>query len=161
MIEIIAAVDEKYGIGLRGQMAWHYPEDMKFFKKMTQGETIVMGNTTWESLGRPLKERRHIVLSRKKRGMTITPEEVHFQSINGFFSNEYSFFKKYYLIGGGQIYHKFLEMDVVKYITLTRIPGDHECDVFFPSVFMKNFGMFDGKDLGDGLKVERYVRKVY
>jgi len=60
---IIAAVGEDNVIGLGGDLPWDYPEDMKRFKRVTSGTTIIMGRLTYESLGKPLPNRRNIVIT--------------------------------------------------------------------------------------------------
>ena len=59
----IAAMASNRVIGRDGQLPWHLPEDLKFFKKVTSGHPIVMGRTTFDSIGRPLPKRKNIVLS--------------------------------------------------------------------------------------------------
>ena len=64
-LAIIVAMARNHVIGLNNEMPWHLPDDLKFFKKMTIGKTVIMGRRTWESLRmRPLPERQNIVLSR-------------------------------------------------------------------------------------------------
>ncbi|MDP7465479.1 MAG: dihydrofolate reductase, partial [Candidatus Marinimicrobia bacterium] len=66
-IHLIWAQDENGGIGKDGNLPWHISEDLKNFKRLTSGFTILMGRNTWESLPvRPLPERRNIVLSSKE-----------------------------------------------------------------------------------------------
>ena len=72
MIIGIVAVDRKGAIGKRGKLPWHYSSDMKFFRETTTGHAVVMGRKTWLTLGKPLKNRLNIVLSRDS---TIEPDE--------------------------------------------------------------------------------------
>src|SRR5262249_12367899 len=60
---IIVAVSPERVIGLRGKIPWHYPGDLKRFKEVTMGATIVMGRRTFESIGRPLPGRRNVVVT--------------------------------------------------------------------------------------------------
>ncbi|HCA57471.1 MAG TPA: dihydrofolate reductase, partial [Blastocatellia bacterium] len=60
----IVAIAENFAIGKGGKLPWHYPADLKFFKETTTGNAVVMGRTTWDSIGRPLPNRLNIVLSR-------------------------------------------------------------------------------------------------
>ena len=64
MIIGIAAVDRKGAIGKGGKLPWHYSADMKFFRETTTGHAVVMGRKTWFTIGKPLKNRLNIVLSR-------------------------------------------------------------------------------------------------
>ena len=70
MISAIVAVDENWGIGFNGQLLEHIPEDMKFFKKITTGNVVIMGRKTWESLPiKPLPDRLNLVVTSKGRGV--------------------------------------------------------------------------------------------
>ena len=64
MIIGIIAIAENYAIGKDGKLPWHYPADLKHFKRTTTGHTIVMGASTWRSIGKPLPDRLNVVLSR-------------------------------------------------------------------------------------------------
>ena len=63
---IIVAIDRENGIGKNNQLLWHLPNDLKFFKKITSGNTIIMGRKTYDSIGRPLPNRRNIVIARNQ-----------------------------------------------------------------------------------------------
>ena len=62
MIYLIAALSNNHQLGLNNQMPWNIPEDLEYFKKLTTGHTILMGRKTFESIGRPLPNRRNIIL---------------------------------------------------------------------------------------------------
>ena len=64
MISLIAAVGKNLELGLDNKLIWHIPEDLKYFKEVTTGKTVVMGRKTFESIGRPLPNRKNIILSR-------------------------------------------------------------------------------------------------
>src|SRR6188768_3310739 len=64
MIKGIVAIAQNLAIGKGGKLPWHYPADLKFFKETTIGNAVVMGATTWRSIGKPLPGRLNIVLSR-------------------------------------------------------------------------------------------------
>lgn len=64
MFSLIVAIGKNNGIGKNNQLLWHIPEDLKNFKKITTGKTVIMGRNTYESIGRPLPNRVNIVLSR-------------------------------------------------------------------------------------------------
>ena len=66
ILSLIAAVDKNLGIGKDNQLLWHLPADLKYFKKITSGNTVIMGRLTYESIGKALPNRRNIVLSRNK-----------------------------------------------------------------------------------------------
>lgn len=156
MIIAIAAVDEEYGIGRENIIPWLYPKDLKWFKLNTLGNEVIMGKNTYDSIGKPLPNRKNVVLSNKRRGM-ITG--VDFISFNEYITYHYDCNKTSFLAGGESIYRLFLERDLVKYIYLTKIPGRYQCDKFFPSVYLNNFKLYEISDLEE-LKVEKYVRKI-
>ena len=64
MFSLIVAVGENNEIGKNNQLLWHIPEDLKNFKKITMGKTVIMGKNTYKSIGKPLPNRKNIVLSR-------------------------------------------------------------------------------------------------
>ena len=63
-ISIIVAISDNGAIGRNNQLLWHIKEDLRYFKRITSGHTVIMGRKTWESLGKPLPNRRNIVVSR-------------------------------------------------------------------------------------------------
>ena len=68
MLNIIVAISENLAIGRAGDIPWHIGDDLRYFKRVTSGNTLIMGRRTWESIGcRPLKNRRNIVVSRTLR----------------------------------------------------------------------------------------------
>ena len=66
-IILIAAVDKNLAIGKNGQIPWKIKEDLKFFKEKTEGTSIIMGRSTFDSIGRPLPNRKNIVMTRSPR----------------------------------------------------------------------------------------------
>src|SRR3954471_16431309 len=63
-ITLVVAMDAKRGIGVDNRLPWHLPEDLAHFKRVTLGHPIIMGRKTFDSIGRPLPGRRHIVVPR-------------------------------------------------------------------------------------------------
>jgi dihydrofolate reductase len=133
-IIIIAAVAEKdrlIGNGMR--LPWHIPEDLKRFKQLTKGHPLLMGRKTFESIlvqfGRPLPNRRHIVL-------TSDPERISHPVAECFSSVEdalesVKYETKVYISGGARVYETFLERADI--LELTLVEGDFEGDTFFPT----------------------------
>lgn len=105
------------------------PTDMKFFKYLTIGHSVIMGRKTYESFGRPLKERRNIVISRDKNLAIAGCEVVH--SLNDALELTKKD-KEVFIIGGANIYEQ--AMSLANKIYLTRIFGDFEGDAYFPEV---------------------------
>lgn len=116
-------------IGVNNTLPWHISEDLKYFKSLTTGHTIIMGRKTYESIGRPLPNRRNIVISRNTEASYEGAEVVH--SIEDAFSickND----NEVFVIGGSNIYEQALSL--VDYIYITEIKKSFSGDAFFPEI---------------------------
>lgn len=130
MISIIVAVSEDLGIGRKNELLWRLPEDMKRFKELTTGNTVVMGKKTWESLPkRPLKGRKNVVITDIQD--EVFEEAVAAYSIDDAVS-KCKGDKEVFIIGGGSIYRQF--MPVADRLYITHVHGKAEADVFFPEI---------------------------
>lgn len=130
-ISLIAAMGLDNAIGKNGQMPWHLSEDLKHFKTLTSGHTVVMGRRTWESLGgKPLPNRRNIVVSKSMR-----PTEGCEVQSNIDFLSLYKSKKKeeIFIIGGGELYRQTIQIADTLYITETGI-GIEDADAYFPAI---------------------------
>ena len=155
MIIGIAAVDRKGAIGRGGKLPWHYSADMKFFRETTTGHAVVMGRKTWLTIGKPLKNRLNIVLSRD--AATIEPQEslVVFSDIDSALSFYKSLTTDLFVIGGAQIYEAF-QPHIDKWI-ITQVPLTVSgADAFMPKDYLDEFKRVDSKALGEDLIVEFY-----
>ena len=156
MIIGIAAVDRKGAIGKGGKLPWHYSSDMKFFRETTTGHAVVMGRKTWLTIGKPLKNRLNIVLSRDSN---IEPEEslVVLTDIDSVLSFNNSLTTDLFVIGGAQIYQAFL-MHIEKWI-ITEVPLTvNGADAFMPKGYLEGFEEVESKGLDEGLIVRVYER---
>lgn len=129
-ISIIVAVAENNAIGKDNKLLWHISNDLKRFKKITTGHTVVMGKKTYESLaGGPLPGRRNIVLSDNKNDkfdgcvMAYSIDDALNKCDDG---------KENFIIGGGTIYARFLKYATKLYIT--RVHKSFDADTFFPDL---------------------------
>lgn len=130
MISIIVAVSEDLGIGKDNDLLWHLPEDMKRFKKLTMGNTIIMGRRTWESLPKkPLPGRRNIVIT-DIPGETFDGAESAI-SINDA-ASKCNTGEEAFIIGGASIYRQFMPLADKLYIT--HVHKKAKADVFFPPI---------------------------
>ncbi len=131
ILSIIAAADEKNGIGKNNELLCHLPADLKYFKQTTLGHTIVMGRKTYESIGRPLPGRTNIVISRQTslaiEGCFVFPHLD--DAIN---HAEASGETELFITGGGTIYE--LTLPIANKIYLTRIHHQFDADTFFPAL---------------------------
>lgn len=127
-LTLIVATDKKNGIGIHNQLPWHLPEDLAHFKRTTSGHSIIMGRKTFDSIGRPLPNRKNIVISRNKDwqrdGVTCVSsiEEAVKQSEG----------HEAFVIGGAQIYQQAI--DKAQKLIVTEIQGVFDCDAFFPLI---------------------------
>jgi len=124
---LIVALADNRAIGRGGTMPWHISEDLKFFKKTTMSCPVIMGRTTFESLGRPLPGRRNIILSR-------TCGEISGAEVVSSLEEAYSLVKdeqKAFVIGGASVYGASLpEIDTMYITHLHTVVED--ADTFFP-----------------------------
>jgi dihydrofolate reductase len=139
---LIVAVSDNGIIGNDGELPWRLPADLKFFKEYTTGKTILMGRKTWDSLGRPLPNRRNVVLSRKAE-LQLSGAEV-FHSLDAF-RQQSPPLEPVVVIGGAQIYSQALEQDYVREIRLTRVHAVIEGDAYFSALSPKHW------ELGESL----------
>lgn len=136
MISAIVAVDKNWGIGYNGDLLEHIPEDLKYFKELTTGHVVVMGNKTWDSLpNKPLKDRLNIVISNKPRevlgdmSVRINMEELLSRITHQKLDEE----EEWFIIGGGSIYQQLLPFCDRVYVT--KIGKDHkDVDTYFPNL---------------------------
>ncbi len=132
-MNLIAAVDKKWGLGYEGQLLVRIPEDMKRFRALTLGKVVVMGRKTLQSLpgGNPLAKRTNIVLSR--RGNLDQEDIIHCKSLSALFEVLARHRPEdIFVIGGAEIYSQLLPYCSVAYIT--KIEKEFEADVFFPNL---------------------------
>lgn len=133
ILSIISAIGKNNEIGKNNSLLWSLPADMKHFKDITTGHPIVMGQKTFESIGKPLPNRRNIILTLdrnfKKDGCEIIHSPVELYSL--FKDQEEN--EEVFVIGGGQIYKLFINEAKRLYITYVedKFP---EADVFFPEI---------------------------
>ena len=150
-ISIIVAIAENFAIGKNNDLLFHLPNDLKHFKEITSGHTIIMGRNTLLSLPKwPLPNRRHIVITDKKDDIFPGCETVFSidEAIEKVKNEEEAF-----IIGGGMIYRQFFPIAGKLYLTLVHKPFD--ADVFFPKIEYsdwKEVSCEDFKDEKNGFK---------
>ena len=131
MLSIIVAKAKNNIIGKDNKLLWNLPEDLKRFKKLTTGHVIIMGRKTFESIGRVLPNRKHIIFSQNK-GLKYEDENVEvvhsMLEIKEYIDND----EENFVIGGAMIYN--LLMPYVNKMYITQIDKDFEGDAFFPKI---------------------------
>lgn len=154
MIKAILACDEDWGIGKDGGMPWpHNSADLQWFKKMTYGQTVVMGRKTWNSLPfKPLPGRQNIVISTAIiEGAThIFDKEFKDQLV------DLAVKQPVWIIGGAQLFESCL--DIINELWLSRIEGEYRCDVKLPSDKILEQFVFDSASPESDIYVEKWIK---
>ena len=131
---IVVAISENNAIGKDNQLLWHLPADLKHFKEITTGHPIIMGRKTYDSIGRPLPNRRNIVITRTTT-LKISNVEVvnNLQDAISLCNEE----NEAFIVGGAEIYKHALPL--TNRIYLTTVHKTYEADTFFPVLNMNEW----------------------
>ena len=138
MLSIIAAISENNVLGKENKLLWHLPADLKRLKSLTMGHHLIMGRKTFESLGKPLPGRPHIIITRQQNyspeGITVVDSlekaiELAKDDIQPF------------IFGGGEIYT--LALPYVKKIYITKVHANFDGDTFFPHLKNEEWKLTD------------------
>lgn len=134
-LTIIVATDANNGIGIRNTLPWHLPEDLAHFKRTTSGHPIIMGRKTFESIGRPLPNRRNVVITRNSEwhheGVeTVCSVEAAIALVSST-TTAYSPIVDAFIIGGAEIYAA--AQPLCSRLIVTEIGKRFDCDAFFPA----------------------------
>lgn len=128
-ISIIAAVGRNNELGKNNDLIWHLPNDLKFFKSVTTGKTVLMGRNTFWSLPKVLPNRTNIVITDIKEN--YPSEVVVYNSIDNFIDDNDDIDEEIFVIGGASIYNQFI--DKADKLYLTEVNADCvDASVFFP-----------------------------
>jgi dihydrofolate reductase len=133
MITLIAAAAENNSLGKNNAMIWHLPDDFKRFKQLTSGHFIILGRKTYESLGKPLPNRTHIIITRQENYADKVDASccIVVDSIENAIAKTPSD-QENFVIGGGEIYK--LALPLADKIELTRVHGTFDADTYFPEI---------------------------
>ncbi len=151
-LAIIAAVAKNRGIGKNGKLPWHISDDLKRFKRLTTGHTVLMGRRTWESLGKPLPNRRNVVVTSRFIPGIETYRSVE-EALDALKGEE-----RVFVIGGAAMYAAVL--DRADELYLTRVDREVDADTFFPyyeHLLHGTFELTSREDRGQ-IVFEDYVR---
>jgi dihydrofolate reductase len=139
------AVAENGVIGKGNDLPWHLPEDLKHFKEITLGKTVLMGRKTFESifarLKKPLPGRKNVVITRQENykvpeGVLVFPSlDIAFQKLAS---------EDIYVIGGAEIYKQALPFASKMFIT--KVKGNYEGDAFFPEVDFSKWNLIEEQE---------------
>lgn len=132
MLAIIAAVAENNVIGVKNDLPWNIPEDLKRFKELTLGKTVLMGRNTYLSIisriGRPLPGRRNVVLSGAP--MDVPAGVVVYNNLDKAIADLKK--EETFIIGGAMVFKQTI--DIADALYITHIHKAHEGDTFFPAI---------------------------
>ena len=127
IVSLVAAMSENRVIGRNGQLPWHLPADLKYFKKLTVDHTVIMGRKTFDEIKRPLDNRRNVVITRNRgfqpHGVTVVPSLDEALALAATEEEVFS-------VGGGEIFR--LALPRADRLYLTVIHAHIEGDTFFP-----------------------------
>tara|TARA_B100001057_G_scaffold282812_1_gene283206 strand:+ start:895 stop:1386 length:492 start_codon:yes stop_codon:yes gene_type:complete len=156
-IKLICAISKNNVIGNENKLPWNIPEDLKRFKELTSNNWIVMGRKTFDSIGRPLPNRKNIVLSENKNlkidsvEVFNSPKEV----IESYKNNSDQ--KDLFIIGGTYIYELFIEY--IEYLFITHVDKEYSGDAFFPKIDWNEWKLISEENrYDDDEKVNFYFR---
>ncbi len=159
-LSLIAAVGKNLELGRKNQLIFHIKEDMAFFKATTSGHTVLMGRKTWESIGRPLPNRKNLVVSRDKT--LVLPEGVELiTDLATFLSQNAGSSEEIFVIGGAQLYAAALPKAKMLYLTEVDAAAS-DADAFFPQFNPAEFNktiLGSGSDSGLNYQFVKYERK--
>jgi len=131
MLTCIVAIGDNFAIGKNNNLLWHFSKDLKRFKRITSGNTIIMGRKTFESLPGILPGRHHIVITQNK-DFVVNDERVTVINSKEALLAYLDDSKEYFVIGGGEIYK--LLLPYCNKIHLTQVHKAYEAEVFFPKL---------------------------
>ncbi|HKR00080.1 MAG TPA: dihydrofolate reductase [Pyrinomonadaceae bacterium] len=153
----IVAVSRNRAIGRGGNIPWHYPADLKFFKQQTLGNACVMGSRTWNSLKRPLPGRLNIVMSRRAgfeaegEAALVLRDKQAVLALKPYLSCDL------FIIGGREVYQTF--RDEIERWVVTEVPlVIEDADTFMPEDFLEGFKAGESRQLEENLDVTFYEK---
>ncbi|MGP4071895.1 dihydrofolate reductase [Piscibacillus sp. B03] len=137
MLSFIVAMDENGVIGKDNDLPWYLPNDLKYFKEVTSGHNIIMGRKTFESIGRPLPNRKNIILTRDKTYQADGCVVVHsMKELESYLQED-----EVFLIGGAELFNIALPRADRLYIT--RIHDTFEGDTYFPNIDLTKWELIE------------------
>jgi len=158
MIIGIVAISQNFAIGRRGKLPWHYSGDLKFFKRTTLGQVVVMGSATWRSIGKPLPGRLNVVLSRSDQ-LELLPEVIKLSNKASVIELSKYIKGNTFLIGGAKTYDHFA--DVIDQWIVTDIPlAIPDANTFMPASFLDDFVEVGREHLDEGLIIRTMRRRA-
>jgi len=128
IISIIVAIAENHAIGKDNKLLWYLPNDLKHFKTITSGHTVIMGRKTYDSVGKPLPNRRNIVITRQHIDIAGCEVVNSLQEALALCKTE----EEVFIVGGAEIYRQAIP--ITNKIYLTIVHQNFEGDTYFPEI---------------------------
>ena len=155
-LKMIACVDKNFGLGLNGELLFHIDEDLRRFRKLTLHNTIIMGRKTFESIGRPLDNRRNIVLSKSLTNIDGVEVANNLDTLYELLKKQRS--SAIFVIGGGEVYRQLIPYTSEIYLTV--VDDTRKADTFL--IDFNDYGEFacDFADQREGFTFKHYIRKI-
>jgi len=170
---LIVAYDKNRGIGYQGQIPWYISEDMRFFRNITDGQLVVMGRKTFQSLSKPLKNRYVVVMTKQNLcalqsypayDNNVAACSSYIKLLATCFDVMYKFNKttNFIIAGGAEIYKQWLTYPGLYAILTTEIEAEYCVDTFFPQLPEGWTGLDTTLHCQGNLKYNRtlYVKKI-
>jgi dihydrofolate reductase len=138
IISIVVAIAQNRAIGKDNQLLWHLPQDLKHFKNITSGHTVIMGRKTYDSIGKPLPNRRNLIITRQEAFQALGVEVVYsFDEALRLSEGEAEVF----VIGGAEIYK--LALPYCEKLYLTLVDCHPEADAYFPELDLQQWTLVE------------------
>lgn len=160
----IAAVDEQFGFGKDRKIPWHFPEDLKHFKNLTEGASLVMGRNTYEDMlsyvkGGKFMPSRHCAVITSSDEPSPWENVTFAKSLPMALKSLIHYEGDVFFIGGERVFESAL--DISDKVYLTVVPGDYNCDRFFPKKkLLNNYELTNSKISSESELIFReYTRK--
>ena len=160
-ISIIVCYDSNLGIGYKNRLPWNIKEELKYFKYVTEGKTVIMGRKTYLSLKGPLPNRRNIVITTSQ--LVKDTDVEYFTSLEEAIrclESEEHLDNKVFIIGGAELYRYALKNQLVDEILASEINRVYKCDTFFPIILNECVRELPCESYGiqcDSVTFKRYV----
>lgn len=153
MMAIIAALTKDNVIGKAGKLPWHISDDLKNFRKLTSGNSVVMGRKTFESIGKPLPNRHNIVVS---SSLSVVPGIDVCSSLEDALEKAKSYGRDIFIIGGANLYQAAVPL--VDKLYLSHVKESYDGDTYFPKIDFSQWNVESRQDFPE-FELVVYKRK--
>ena len=140
IISHLVAISNNFVIGVNNDLPWKLKRDLQHFRAYTQSKAIVMGRKTFESIGRPLPNRKNIVISsslESQESLEVVPNLNQAIEVASQWNKDNSAEEEIVLIGGGYVFEE--SKNIVNKLVLTRVECEIDGDVFYPQIDLSNW----------------------